>query len=200
MNKYLTYIAIAISVIALAIVLVSNSQSSNVGASGSRFPSGISADSTSPSAGQVRGTTGTFTGAFSAGATTMGATTMGVLTQGGLIRATSSPGSAETLLSSDMETYSIIDYTPTVQSLTLTLPATTTFPSIATPGQMRSWVIRNATTSSVNITITAGTGIDLQEPNGGDVVIGTTNYAWLTCYRKADTDIVCLANESIPAD
>lgn len=54
-----------------------NQSEPNLGA-GTRFPSGISADTTSPNAGQVRGTTQTITGASTlSGAVTVG-TTLGV--------------------------------------------------------------------------------------------------------------------------
>jgi hypothetical protein len=69
----------AIVVVAMfALSLVGDNQSDFLGASGSRFPNGISADSTSPSAGQVRGTTLTVTGAATLSSTlaVSGATTL----------------------------------------------------------------------------------------------------------------------------
>lgn len=56
-----------------------SSQGGDLGASGTRFPSGISADSTSPTSGQIRGTTFTATGAMTVGSTldVTGAVTMG---------------------------------------------------------------------------------------------------------------------------
>lgn len=80
MKKYLPYIALVISVVALVSVLVSNNQSNSVGASGSRFPSGISADSTSPSAGQIRGATLTTTGDATIGGGTLNVTTSNTAT------------------------------------------------------------------------------------------------------------------------
>jgi hypothetical protein len=44
-------------------MMVSNESSQSLGATGTRFPNGISTNSTSPSAGQVRSTTLTVTGA-----------------------------------------------------------------------------------------------------------------------------------------
>lgn len=83
----------AIAIIALIVSMVGfggNDQSSPLG--GSRFPSGISADSTSPSSGQVRGTTFTSTGAAtlaSASVTgTLGVT--GQLTSSGVFSVASS--------------------------------------------------------------------------------------------------------------
>lgn len=124
----------------------------------------------------------------------------GYFSQGGNINATSTSDTTETIKATDMLEYSVVDLTPTVGATTYTLPATTTFPTISNPGDYRTWVFRNATSTATNVTIAAGTGIDLQEPDGQNVVIGQNNLAWLTCYRKADTDIVCRIDETIPAD
>ena len=50
------------------------------------------------------------------------------------------------------------------------------------------------------VTLAAGTGVDLQESDGQNVVIGINNYAWLTCFRELSSDIVCRVDETIPAD
>lgn len=131
----------------------------------------------------------------------------GPFSQGGGVNATSTSDTTETVRVVDMQDYNVLDLTPTVGNTTYTLPATTTFPLLQEAGATRSWVFRNATTTSgVTATIAAGTGIDLQEPDGQNVVIADTNFAWITCYRKATAsganggDIVCLVDESIPAD
>ncbi len=56
-------------VIAAASLLVAVESSNKLGATGTRFPNGLSADNTSPVAGQVRGTTLTVTGASTFGGT-----------------------------------------------------------------------------------------------------------------------------------
>ena len=61
---------------------------SDDGFGGTRFPNGLSADGTSPSAGEVRGTTGTITGAATVGGTlaVTGATTLtGDVTMSGAV-------------------------------------------------------------------------------------------------------------------
>lgn len=122
-------------------------------------------------------------------------------TQGGGVNATSTTDTTEVFQASDLLNYNVLDLTPNIGNTTYTLPATTTFPGIPKAGDMRQWVFRNATsTSGVTATIAAGTGIDLQEPDGQNIVIADTNFAWLTCYRKVNTDIACLVDESIPAD
>jgi hypothetical protein len=102
-----------------------------------------------------------------------------------------------------MHDYNIITFTAstTQAALTVTLPATTTFPLPGDAGAYRTWVIENPfTAAATTTTIAAGTGIDLQEPDGQNVVIGINNYAFLTCFREASTDIVCRVDETIPAD
>lgn len=75
MNKIVSWVALVVSVFALTFALVGGNQSvpvnESLGASGTRFPNGISADSTSPSSGQVRGTTLTATGALSSASATV---------------------------------------------------------------------------------------------------------------------------------
>lgn len=108
-----------------------------------------------------------------------------------------------TLTFAEMSEYNVITFTAstTQGALTATLPATTTFPLGTKAGSYRSWVIENPfTAAATTTTIAAGTGIDLQEPDGQNVVIGINNYAYLTCFRLADSDIVCRVDETIPAD
>lgn len=90
----------------------------------------------------------------------------------------------------------------TMPALTVTLPAVSTMTTlIPTIGDTRQWVIENPFLgAATTTTIAAGTGIDLQEPDGQDVVIGINNYAWLTCFRSTDSEVVCRVDESIPAD
>ncbi len=80
MKTYI-YTFLTVFVAALVAIFVSGLvgiQSVSFGASGTRFPNGISADSTSPSAGQVRGTTLTITSTanVSGVATLSGGTTL----------------------------------------------------------------------------------------------------------------------------
>lgn len=112
-----------------------------------------------------------------------------------------------TLTAADMDDVNIITHpaSSTQAALTLTLPASTTFPIGTNPGAERDWIIENPfTAAATTTTIAAGTGIDLQEPDGQNVVIGINNYAYLKCIRGADSgaprDIVCRVDETIPAD
>lgn len=112
-----------------------------------------------------------------------------------------------TLTAAQMRNAKVITHpaSTTMPALTVTLPASTTFPLSLKAGSYRTWVIENPfTAAATTTTIAAGTGIDLQEPDGQNVVIGINNYAFLTCVRGADSgspqDIVCEVDESIPAD
>lgn len=69
-NKIVGIVAVAALILSV-IGLVGGNDQSVLELGGTRFPSGISADSTSPSAGQVRGTTLTVTGASTLAATTL---------------------------------------------------------------------------------------------------------------------------------
>lgn len=69
-NKSLTVGLIAVAIIAVGgyifpLVGAPSSSDTSLGGSGTRYPNGVSADTTSPSAGQLRGTTLLTTGAAS---------------------------------------------------------------------------------------------------------------------------------------
>ena len=131
----------------------------------------------------------------------------GYFVQGGNRTAIDPVDGTYTLTNSDMQENSLITFvsSTTQAALTLTLPASTTFPLPQAKGASRTWVIENPfTAAATTTTIAAGTGIDLQEPDGQNVVIGINNYAFVNCIRGADSgspeDIVCSIDETIPAD
>ena len=121
-------------------------------------------------------------------------------TQGGGVTATSTAGAASTLLGTDIDTENYVAITPTGAAHTLTLPASTSIPGIPNAGDMRTIVVENAATAATTTTIAAGTGVDLQEPDGQNVVIGQNNYAVLRLIRLSNTDVVVTVDEHIPAD
>jgi len=127
----------------------------------------------------------------------------GAFYQGGGTKTVTPTSGTVTLTAANMRDTNVITFTAstTQAALTATLPASTTFPLASEAGSYRTWVIENPfTAAATTTTIAAGTGIDLQEPDGQNVVIGINNYAWLTCFREASTDIVCSVDETIPAD
>lgn len=174
--------------------------SMSLGASGTRFPNGVSADSTSPIAGEVRGTTLTLTGA----ATVSGALDVARSTQGGTILATSSTDIATGVLTEAQLISNVsIDLTLSTEAThTLTLPATSTMttfiPNAGDTAIMRLRVLGTAVSASS--TITAGTGIDLIENENGDVIIEAGNEAYLRFYRESNTDVTVSVDEYIAAD
>lgn len=128
----------------------------------------------------------------------------GGLTDGGTVYSTTTTAAAETLTAAVLEKHKLIRFlgSATAAAITVTLPASTTMNAVLpNPGDYRTWVIENGyTAAATTTTIAAGTGVDLQEPDGQNVVIGINNYAFLTCFREASTDIVCRVDETIPAD
>lgn len=120
---------------------------------------------------------------------------------GGSTRATSTVNSAETLLAADFDTEKFIDYTPNVQALTLTLPASTTLRSfLPRAGMTRTIYIRNATTTStasIDITIAGNTGTLLKVATTTKKIFSDTdaaNYGIITFIRKGNSDIEAIFN------
>jgi hypothetical protein len=127
----------------------------------------------------------------------------GAFSQGGGLTTVTPTGATVTITPAQMRDSNVITFTAstTMPALTATLPASSTFPIGAEAGSYRDWVIENPFTGSgTTTTIAAGTGIDLQEPDGQNVVIGINNYAFITCFREVSTNIVCNVDETIPAD
>lgn len=127
----------------------------------------------------------------------------GKFEQGGGVSTVTPITNAYTLTHTNMVDANIITFTASSsqEALTVTLPATSTLPLSSEIGSYRTWIIENPFTgAATTTTIAAGSGIDLQEPDGQNVVIGINNYAFLTCFREATTDVVCRVDETIPAD
>lgn len=127
----------------------------------------------------------------------------GKFEQGGKVTTATPTSATYTFTFADMSESSILTFvaSTTMPALTATLPATTTFPLSGEAGARRTWLLVNPfTAAATTTTVAAGTGVDLQEPDGQNVVIGITNYAWITCHRLLSTDITCNIDETIPAD
>jgi len=160
--------------------------------------------------GAVTGTSGTFSGTLGVtGATTLastltvaGATDVSKFTQGGSVLASTSMNTTVTFTQADMTTYSYWKLTPNVANTALTLPATSTL-TTAIPNAGDSMVIYLSNESAVaatTTTIVAGAGMDLQEPDGQNVVIGGTSTAIITFLRDSTTDVLVFVDEFIVAD
>lgn len=95
-----------------------------------------------------------------------------------------------------------IDWLPNVNT-TLTTMATTTMDWLGkTPGDTRSFILRNASsTAAATITLAAGTGVDFQKnEDTADLAIVGEGLAELTFIRKADSDVLMIMNEWAEAD
>lgn len=127
-----------------------------LGASGTRFPNGISANATSPSAGEVRGTTLTITGA----ATTGGLTASGDNRASSLIKT----GSIATFTNTSTATAANVcdnplwTVTPVTSTPTITLPATSTLfaDCLTTNGDTVVFSVKTITTSTILVVGTGG--------------------------------------------
>ena len=134
--------------------------------------------------------------------TVSGETKIGDLIQGGgslVITGTT------TLTAAQVCSYSIIEQDPQqAAGITLTLPATSTLYAdcFDTVGNSKTVLLYNSADGAEDITVVAGTGIDLQESDGQNVVIGQHNYASLTFTRLSDTtgETYVSVTETIPAD
>ena len=211
MKNIHTWVNTALLAVVLILSLVGGNQSvEQFGQTGTRFPNGVSADSTSPTAGQLRGTTMTITGATTlsggitatGGASTFATTTTGVLVQGGAVLATSTSNTSETLVENDLLLNSRLEFTSNTGATTYTLPATSTMTNImSTAGERRVWMFENATTSSgITATFVAGSGINLIGVTVNDDVIDETERAKLDCQVRTDTDWDCIISELINVD
>lgn len=110
---------------------------------------------------------------------------------GGDTFASSTTNSTETLVTADInKDVSYISYTANINT-TLTTMASTSMSFIGKrTGDKRVYDFYSATTTAATtITIAAGTGVDLQEDEGGTVVINGLESARLTFIRKADSDV-----------
>lgn len=86
--------------------------------------------------------------------------------------------------------------------IALTLPATSTLTTLLpNVGDFREWVYdSSALSAATTTTITAGTGIDLIAYTANDDVIDGGEYARISCWRQASTDVTCITSELLNAD
>jgi len=120
------------------------------------------------------------------------------ITVGGGIRATSTTGAVVPLVASDFNEEKVIDVTLNQVDATLSFPASSTLASFAPrPGDVRTIYVRNATTTStMDLTISGGTGVLMKQATSTGVMIpGDTdgaNFARLDLIRKANGDFELL--------
>lgn len=139
-----------------------------------------------------------------------------IFTQGGGCLATTTAGGTVTgstlgavvLTEAQMLDYNCFQFTFNQASTTVTLPATSTMISLLPEvGDMREWTIHNATTTTaIELTIGAGSGIDLIGVATDDDVLVGTEWSRLSCWRTANSvlpaalDITCITSDLVAAD
>lgn len=86
-------------------------------------------------------------------------------------------------------------------ALTLTLPASTTWPSLDRSGTVQSWIIdSNGLAAATTTTITAGTGVDIDGTTANDDVINGDVSGRLDCWRLPTTgNVRCIVEEMVDA-
>lgn len=195
------WINTALIVAVLILVLVGgNNQSDSFG--GTRFPNGISADNTSPIAGEVRGTTLTITGAatfqgavaLSSTLDVAGATIVDEFTQGGTVLSTSTESTSMVFVASDLLENSMWVITPLVGDLTYTFPASSTLSALVpSAGDSRTWTMVNAsTTAGIDVIFAAGTGSAIKASGAGGLTLDEDSHGTIKLDRLPSSDITIL--------
>jgi len=121
--------------------------------------------------------------------------------------ATSTSGQSFTLTFKDLNNYTYIDVMNNKETLTYTLPATSTMMNILPEvGSTRTWFFHNATsTAGKTLTLSAGAGMDLVSASTTAETLDAGDWAKLTCtqiyYRAADNqNIMCNVEKLVDAD
>ena len=125
----------------------------------------------------------------------------GGLIQGGEVTALAT---GTTLTAKQVCDSSVITFTLTsAAGVNMTLPGTSALFStcLMKNGDSKTLLFRNLTTEAgTTTTIVAGSGIDLVEPDGQNVVIAGLNDALITIHRTGANVATAIVNELIPAD
>lgn len=112
--------------------------------------------------------------------------------------------SAMTLKDADIANNAVISLTAMgagQAALALTLPASTTWPSLDANGTMQRWVIdNNGLAAATTTTITAGAGVDIDGTTANDDVLNGDVSGTLACWRLPTTgNIRCIVEEMVDA-
>lgn len=126
--------------------------------------------------------------------------------QGGVLTIATSSATM-TLKDGDMDnvaTLSIVQSSTTATfdpALALTLPASTTWPSLDANGTVQRWIIdNNQTSAATTTTITAGVGVDIDGTTANDDVINGGVSGTLSCWRLPTTgNVRCIVEEMVDA-
>ena len=150
----------------------------------------------------------TFSGAVTAtgGATSLATTSVEGFTQGAnACTLTDANGGTYSLTQGEMLNCSFFTFAAGGaghEIVALTLPATSTWTTLLpNAGDSRRWFYSAENlAAATTTTVTLGTGIDIIAYTTADDVIDGLEYAQITCWRKTNTDVVCLTSEILAAD
>lgn len=216
---WLVIIVVALLGIIGGVVAISglNSEDVVLGDSGSRFRNGVSADSTSPVAGELRGTTLTITAASaftglltaSGGITASGDSHLNSLTQGGAVTAVTVSTTAQTdvpntLLAAQICDQSYLPITPgntTTPRLLFPTAAALYADCLTTNGDTKSVYFYNTSgvTSTLFIVNTSGTLMFASTTNlGTNATLMAGDGAMVTFVRTALATMQILINQFSP--
>lgn len=115
-------------------------------------------------------------------------------TTGGTQMATSSTAATYTLTTKELrKEVSYLSWTVNVNT-TLTTMASTSAPlsNLKTGESFSVWFHNASSTAGATATFAAGTGVDLQESEGGTVIVNGLEFAKLTFIKKANTDVALI--------
>lgn len=199
-------IAVVALVAGLAGGLVAGLVGDNQFGAGTRMPNGISADSTSPAVGEVRGTDLTITddAAITDGLTVEGDTNLDNLVNGGASLATTTNG-AGAFTAAQICDNNLIVATPNWQPVTLTGPSTAALVADCLPtiGDEKTIRLYNATTTTGSasiITLADGANGDHQEQEGATTLVEGTEWAEITFMNIDGTNHLMLVTVTQVAD
>jgi len=116
---------------------------------------------------------------------------------------TLTPGdTTSTLTAAEFCNSAVLSLTPAAGNYTLTLPSTTTLAAdcLPTAGDSKVVLFENAATAATSTTIAAGTGNELLEPSGGDVVIEQNEWAWIQITHVEDAQFAVIVTSLQVAD
>lgn len=133
-------------------------------------------------------------GVLSASAMSITTLTAGTFTQGGGVATVATTSTTYTLSASDFDVENVVSVTPGGASLTLTLPASSTFPLGTTAGSVRDIFVVNATTTAgISLTMATTTGVFLRTASSTAIIQSDTagaKGAVLRAVRKTNSDIL----------
>ena len=112
-------------------------------------------------------------------------------TKGGTAVATSSTAATYTLTAAELrKNVSYLSWTVNVNTTLTTMASTSApFSGLRTGESFSVWFYNASSTAAATATFAAGTGVDLQESEGGTVILNGLEFAKITFIKKANSDI-----------